>query len=141
MKVKIDTVLDMENAVKCAFRKMFSCFSSDDTIVYEKVHRNVRIVYYSKILSISPSDLTCIELNFCLDTEDMWIGLLHVAKPFRSVGLGSQLVRAAEEVAHLMGLRNINVFPLHHTESFWLKMGYRPHYRTARVLSKYVNYH
>ena len=139
MKINIDTVSDMENTMKWILRKMVPYFSSDDTFVYEKVHRNVKIVYYSKLLSDIPFDLTGIELYFCLDTKDMWIGFIHVAFPLRSIGIGRQLVCTAEEVARSMDFRNIKVFPLQSSKSFWLKMGYRPHCCTNRALSKYLN--
>ena len=141
MKVNFNTAHDIENTVKWIFRKMVPYFNSDDTFIYEKVHQNVKIVYYSKLVSVPPSDLTGIELYLCLDTGKIWIGALHVAVSFRSIGLGRQLVRAAEEVARSMDFRNINVFPLQSSRSFWLKMGYQPHYCTSRVLSKSVNNH
>ena len=141
MKVNFDTAHDIENMAICIFRKEVSFFSKNDTLIYEKVHRNVKIVYYSKLLSDIQSDLTGIELYFCLDTGEIWIGALHVAVSFRSIGLGLQLVRAAEEVARSMDFRNINVFPLQSSRSFWLKMGYKPHRCTARVLHKSVNPH
>ena len=141
MKINIDTVPDMENTVKWIFRKMVPYFNSDDTFICEKVHRNVKIVYYSKLVSVPPSDLTGIELYLCLDTGEIWIGALHVAVSFRSIGLGLQLVHAAEEVARSMDFRNINVFPLQLSRSFWLKMGYRTHCCTNRALSKSLNNH
>lgn len=139
--MKTYTVKDIEDAVQCVFRKVVSCFSGDDTLVIEKVHRNIRIVYSSKRASVLPSDLTGMELNLCLDTEEMWIGSLHIAVPFRAIGLGRQLVHAAEEVARVTEFRTINVLPIYSTRSFWLKMGYRSHRCTAHVLSKSVNPH
>ncbi len=141
MKINIDTVSDMENTMKWVFRKMVPCFSSDDTFIYEKVHQNVKILYYSKLLSDIPSDLTGIELYFCLDTKDMWIGFIHVAFPLRSIGIGRQLVSTAEEAARSIDFVCIKVFHLQPSKSFWLKMGFQPHYCTDRVLSKSVNHH
>lgn len=138
MKVNFDTAHDIENMAICIFRKEVSFFSKNDTLIYEKVHRNVKIVYYSKLLSDIPSDLTGIEFYFCLDTGEIWIGSLNVAVSFRSIGIGRQLVHAAEEVARSIDYESINVFPLQLGCSFWLKMGYRPHNSTARVLSKSV---
>ena len=141
MKIYIDTESDIDNTVKGVFRKMVPCFSSDDTFVYKQLHRNVKIVYYSKLLSDIPSDLTGIELYLCLDTKDMWIGFIHVAFPLRSIGIGRQLLRAVEEVARSIDFVCIKVFPLQSSRSFWLKMKYQPHNCTARVLSKSVNNH
>ena len=136
MKVNFDTAHDIENMATCIFRKKVSFFSNNDTLIYKKVHQNIKIVYYSKLVSDLPSDLTGIELYFCLDTKDMWIGSLHIAASFRSIGIGRQLVRAAEEVAHFINFESINVFPIQSSRSFWLKLGYRPHCSTYRALSK-----
>ena len=54
-------------------------------------------------------------------------------------GIGRQMVRATERIASMLGIRAINLFPLFGSESFWRKMGYRPHHRTARVMSKTVS--
>lgn len=116
-----------------------SCFSDDDTLVLTKAHRSVRIIYSSARASVAPSDLTEMELRLRHGTEEMWIGSLHVAVPFRRMGLGRQLVEAAEEIARAAGVAVINVFPLYSSRSFWLKMGYRSHLATSGVLSKYVN--
>lgn len=135
------TVSDIEDIAHHVFRKVVSCFSNDDTLVIEKVHQHIRIVYSSKRASSQPPDSTWMEINLCLDTEEMWIGSLHIAVLFRSIGLGRQLVHAAEEFARETEFRTINVLPVYSTRSFWLKMGYRSHRCTARVLSKSVNPH
>lgn len=135
------TLSDIEDVVHCVFRKVISCYSSDDTLVLEKVNQNIRIVYSSERTSVLPSDPTGMELKLCLDTEEMWVSSLHVAVPFQSIGFGRQLVHAAEEFALTIGIKIINVLPIHSSQSFWLKMGYRSHSCTARVLSKTVNPH
>ena len=86
--MKTYTVTDIEDVVNCVFSKVISCYSSDDTMVIEKVYQNIRIVYSSERTSVIPSDPTGMELNFYLDTEEMWISFLHVAVPFQSIGLG-----------------------------------------------------
>lgn len=134
-------VSDIEDIVHHVFGKVVSCFSNDDTLVIEKVHQNIRIVYSSKRASSQPPDLTWMELHLCLDTEEMWIGSLRVAVPFRLIGIGRQLVKAAEEVASAIEFGTINVLPIRSSQSFWLKMGYRSHRCTAHVLSKSVNPH
>ena len=136
-----DTLSDIEDVVHCVFRKVISCYSSDDTLVLEKVNQNIQIVYSSKRASVLPSDLTGMELHRSLDAKEIWISSLHVAVPFQSIGLGRQLVHAAEEFARTIGIKIINVLPIHSSQSFWLKMGYKPHRCTARVLSKSVNPH
>ena len=140
-KMNTYTLSDIEDVVHCVFRKVISCYSSDDTLVLEKVNQNIRIVYSSERTSVLPSDPTGMELNFFLDTEEMWISSLHVSVPFRSTGLGRQLVHAAEVFARTIGIKIINVLPIYSSQSFWLKMGYKPHRCTARVLHKSVNSH
>ena len=130
------TLSDIEDAVHCVFRKVIFCYSSDNTLVIEKVNHNIRIVYSSERTSVLPSDPTWMELNLRLDTEEMWISSLHVAVPFQSIGLGRQLVHAAEETARSVNFKNICVFPLQSSRSFWKKLGYRVHYCTHRALSK-----
>ena len=139
--MKTYTLSDIEDVVHCMLRKVVSCYSIDDSLVIEKVNQNILIVYSSKETSSQPSDLTGMELNLCLDTEEMWIGSLRVAVPFRSIGIGRHLVKTAEEVARAIEFGTINVLPIHSTQSFWLKMGYRTHRSTARVLSKSVHPH
>ena len=141
MKVSFDTTPDIENMAIKIFRKEVSFSSNNDILIYEKVHRNVKIIYYLKLVSVPPSDLSGIELNLCLDTGEIWIGALHVSASFRSNGIGRQLVRAAEEVARSIDFKNINIFPLKPSQSFWLKMGFQPHHCTVRVLSKSLNNH
>ncbi len=130
---------EIENVVHRVFRNVVSCFNSDDTLVIGKVNQNIRIVYSSERTSVLPSDLTGMELHFSLDTKEMWISSLRVAVPFQSIGLGRQLVFAAEEVARVTGVATMNVLPVNASQSFWLKMGYRSHRCTARVLSKSIN--
>lgn len=78
------------------------------------------------------------ELSLRLDIREMWIASLHVAVPFRSMGLGRQLVQAAEAIARAVGIAVVNVLPLYTSDPFWLKLGYRPHPCTVRVLCKQV---
>ena len=134
-------VSDIEEVVHCVFRNLVSCFSSDDTLFIEKINQNIRIVYSSKRASVLPSDLTGMELHLSLDAREIWISSLHVAVPFRSTGIGRQLVHAAEEVTRVIEFETINVLPVNASQSFWLKMGFRSHRCTARVLFKPVNPH
>ncbi len=78
------------------------------------------------------------ELSLRLDIREMWIASLHVAVALRSVGLGRQLVQAAEAIARAAGVTVVNVLPLYSSDPFWVKMGYRPHPCTVRVLCKQV---
>ncbi len=133
------TALEIEDIVHCIIRNVVSCFSRDDTLFVEKVNQNIRIVYSSKQASVLPSDLTGMELQLSLKTREMWISSLHVAVPFRLKGFGRQLVHAAEEVARVTEFETINVLPVLSSQSFWLKMGFRSHRCTARVLSKSMN--
>jgi len=133
------TAFEVEDIMHYVFSNTVSCFSSDDTLFVEKVNQNIRIVYSSKRASVLPSDLTGMELHLSFDTKGMWISSLHVAVPFRSKGFGRQLVHAAEEVARVTEFETINVLPVLSSQSFWLKMGFRSHRYTARVLSKSMN--
>ena len=68
----------------------------------------------------------------------MWIGNLQVAAAYRRRGLGRALVHVAESIAGAMTMRDINVFPLQGSLSFWSKMGYTPKPTMTRVLCKDV---
>ena len=133
------TAFEFEDIMHCIFRNVISCFSRDDPLFVEKVNQNIRIVYSSKRASVLPYDLTGMELQLSLKTREMWISSLHVAVPFRSKGFGRQLVHTAEEVARVTEFETINVLPVLSSQSFWLKMGFRSHRYTARVLSKSMN--
>ena len=133
---------DIERSIgdiaRSVLRRTVSCFSDDDTLVVKEAHPNIRVVYSPARASGGPSDPTMIRLCLRRDTAEMWIGSLHVAVPFRSKGLGRQLVQAAEEFARAAGVAIVNVLPLYSSHPFWAKMGYRSHPCTSRVLSKHV---
>jgi len=133
-----DIECNIGDIVRSVVRRSVSCFSNDDILIVKNEHRYVRIIYAPVRASVPYSDLTAIQLCLRLDTEEMWIGSLQVAVPFRSMGLGRQLVQAAEEIARATGVAIINVLPLYSSHPFWTKMGYRPHPCTSRVLCKYV---
>lgn len=141
VNVDTDTASDIERIVQHVYRKEIPFSHSGDTVVVEKMHQNVEIVYSSRQTSAAPSDPTVIKLRLRLEVREMWIGDLHISMPFRTSGLGRQLVAAAEEVARATGMGTVNVFPLRAAWDFWLKMGYRPHHCMARVLSKSVDPH
>lgn len=136
MDENVEIKSDIETEVKNVFRKEISCFRDDDITIRNEANRVVHIKYNSQPLSTSPYNSTEIDLYFCLDTKYMWISSLHVAASFRSIGIGRQLVHAAEETARSMDFKNICVFPLQSSKSFWEKLGYRVHYCTYRALSK-----
>ena len=115
-----------------------SCFfsSAQDGLDVEIDELSVRVVYSSFELSDAPSGLTGIRLHLRLDAGELWIGDLHVARPFRLQGVGRLLVQATEIVASETRMDVLNLFPLRSSGPFWARLGYVPHGITARVLSK-----
>lgn len=130
------SVLGIEDIARTVLRKAFHFYHDEDTLVLEIAEQSVRIAYSASQVSESPTDLTGIRLSLWFDVQELWIGDLFVSVPFRSKGLGRQLVQAAEMIAHETGIEVVHVFPIHSSQSFWLKLGYVPHRYTARVLSK-----
>lgn len=133
-----DTKRDLADIVRSVLRRTVSCFGDDDTLMVERARRSVLITYSPVRASAPPDDLTSMKLRLRRDTHEMWIGSLHVAVPFRSRGLGRELVEAAEEIARATGALIVNALPLYASRPFWLKMGYRRLVCTSRVLSKHV---
>ena len=125
--------------VPTAFGEAFSYYSQADPLVLEEGQFEIRIFYVSLRTSPDPSNVTRVTLHFRFDTNEMWIGSLSVATPFRLIGLGRQLVEAAETIARAIGIPSVKVYPFTSARSFWEKMGYCPHRCTARVLSKDVH--
>ena len=64
-------ISDIEDVVHYVFRKVIFCYSSDETLVIEKVNHNITIGYSSKRTSVLTSDPTGMEINLCLDTEEI----------------------------------------------------------------------
>ena len=120
------------------FGDLFARVDQVHRLVVEQERCQIRMANIAARTSPDARDVTSVELGFQSDRNEMWISSLSVPTPFRSIGLGRQLVQAAENVARQMGVRIINVFPLTSARSFWDKMGYRPHPRTARVVWKRV---
>lgn len=127
---RINDVARTVFATECPF------FDAQDSLDVEIGDRSVRVAYSSFELSDAPREITAIRFDLRLSVAELWIGELHVAKPFRRQGVGSQLVRAAEIVASETGMDVVNVFPLGSSGPFWAKLGYVPHRITAKVLSK-----
>jgi len=130
---------DVQEAVRIVFGRVLSCFSEEDSLVAERQQHGIRVAYTPGSASPDPRDPTVLRFSFCCETNEMWIGSLSVAAPFRSSGLGCELVQVAEETARRMGIRTVNVFPYVSVASFWEKMGYQPHPCTARVLTKHLS--
>ena len=126
------------DAVRRVLRRTLSCFSDEDVLAVWEGRANVRIAYSPLQASGGPGERTTMRLSLRRDTDDLWISSLHVAVPFRSMGLGRQLVQAAEAIARAAGVTLVSVFPLYSSHAFWLKMGYRPMGCTSRVLSRQV---
>jgi GNAT superfamily N-acetyltransferase len=96
----------------------------------------VRVSYVAAGVCISRGEVTTLDMRCHFDCREMWIAELHVAAPFRSRGFGADLAVAAESIASMLGIRTVHVFPLAAAKQFWLKLGYVPHGRKARVLVK-----
>jgi GNAT superfamily N-acetyltransferase len=121
---------------RAALRKHFAPARASDDLQVECETVAVQISYVASDLSMPRGEATTLELRCHFDSLDMWIRELHVAAPFRSRGLGTDLVMAAESIASALGMRAVQVLPLSPARRFWSKMGYVPQKRTARVLVK-----
>ncbi len=130
---------DVEGVVRSALAGTLSCYDSEDSLILDRASGLVEIAYCSSRASAGPSDETKMELSFSFDTGEMWIGSLRVAVPFRSTGLGRELVSAAEKIARSIGITTVSVLPFDSARPFWLKVGYQPHRCTSRALSKRVD--
>jgi len=126
----------MDDTVRSVFAAELPFFHGQDDLVVEISAKCVQVAYTSFELSDAPAELTTMKLRFQLDTAEVWIGEINVAKPFRLQGVGRRLVRAAEIVASETGMDVVNVFPLRASGPFWAKLGYVPHEFAAKVLSK-----
>jgi len=133
-----DTAQDVEGVVRAALARTLSCYRSEDSLIVDQVSGAVEIAYSSSRASAGDSDQTGMEIRSFPGSGEMWIGSLRVAVPFRSTGLGRELVKAAEEIARSTGMTIISVMPFDSARGFWLKMGYQPHRSTSRALSKQV---
>ena len=131
--------LRVEQVARRVFLETVSVFSADDTVIAERGLRDVSIVYTSAGASASSWDLTRIALRLHVEVGEMWIGSLRVAVSFRSKGLGTRLVVAAERIARAARIEVIHVLPLLTARSFWRRNGYRHQVCTARVVSKYMS--
>ena len=139
MNLRSSTAQPIGETVRTAFGEAFSYYSEADPLVVEEGKFEIRISYVSLRTSPDPSNVTCVTLHFRFDANEMWIGSLSVAIPFRSNGLGRQLVEAAETIARAIEIPSVMVYPFTSARSFWEKMGYCPHCWRARVLSKIVH--
>ena len=139
MTVKTETVSEIYQTVHGILSTDFCWFGQDDPLVVECGARHVRVFYLSRRASPGSRDTTFLECRFNLESSEMWIASIQVAASYRRQGLGRQLVQMAEEIANAMEIGVVNVFPLTCSQHFWLKMGYTPKPRTARVLWKRPN--
>jgi GNAT superfamily N-acetyltransferase len=126
----------IKTAAKGSLRESVSCYQEADKLDVDELLRMVRLSYVSAIASDSHEDFTGMQLTFHSDKNLMWIRNLRVASVSRSHGLGRQLVYAAERVAREVGVGRINLMPLTPARTFWEELGYTPHPRATRVLTK-----
>jgi len=139
MTLKTETVSDIYQTVHGILSAGFFWFDQDDPLVVECGVPQVRVFYVSTRASPGSGDTTFLDCRLNFDSREMWVGSIQVAASYRRQGLGQQLVQTAEDIAHAMEIGVVNVFPLTCSEHFWLKMGYTPRPRTARVLWKHPN--
>lgn len=91
--------LRIEEVTRLVFATKLPFSSVQDGLDVEIGERSVRVAYSAFQLSDAAGDLTAIRFHLRLDTGALWIGDLHVAKPFRRQGVGRRLVQAVEIVA------------------------------------------
>ena len=132
------TVSDIRHIVR-TIRDDFSWFDDQDQLVVERRIHQVRIFCNCERASRGCLDKTFFECWLDFDASEMWLGNLQVAAAYRRRGIGRALVRMVESIAGAMTMRDINVFPLQGSLSFWSKMGYTPRPCMARVLFKDVS--
>jgi len=126
----------IKTAAKGSLRESVACYQEADRLDVDELLRTVQLSYVSGKASNSHEDFTGVQLTFHPDKNVMWIRDLRVASMSRSRGLGRQLVHAAEHLAREVGVRRINLMPLTPARTFWEKLGYAPHPRVTRVLTK-----
>lgn len=126
----------IEAVAKGTLRDSVECFQESDDLTVDELLRTVCLSYVSHQASGNCRDVTGVQLTFHPQKRVMWIRSLHVASAFRFHGLGHQLVCAAERLAHTIGICTVNLMPLSPSLPFWEKMGYAPHPKMTRVLTK-----
>ncbi len=139
MKSREFTVSDIRHTVRKILCAGFSWFNDQDQLVVERRIHQVRIFCNCRRASRGCLDRTILECRLDFNASGMWIGNLQVAAAYRRRGTGRALVQVAERIAGAMTMRDINVFPLQGSLSFWSKMGYTPRPCMARVLFKDVS--
>jgi len=107
-----------------------------DAVVVEPARPGLRVAYAPKSDPHDAAEVTRLECRVDLRGREMWIDDVRVAPSLRSKGIGRRLVAAAERIARALGLRTVCVFPLASAKRFWAKMGYAPHPKMARVVTK-----
>lgn len=130
---------EVQAIIRREFKVQVASVINDASFTICEEHPCVRTECTLTTVETKSFEPTRISFNLRFDTNEMWIGFLHVALPLRSVGLGRQLVRAAEESGRTLGMNAVCVFPLRSAQSYWLQLGYRPHQYTAKVLSRAFN--
>lgn len=122
-----------------SLRESTACYCERDRLDVDELLRMVCLSYVSGQASNGSDDLTRVQLTFHHDKNVMWIRNLRVASVSRLHGLGRQLVWAAERLARTVGICRINLMPLmplSPARPFWEKLGYAPHPRMRKVLTK-----
>jgi len=138
VKLGEDTAIEMRETVREILSEEFPWFSGSDPLVVEQRIRHLRVFYVCVQASRESSGSTFIECRIRFHSTQMWIGGLQVAASYRRQGLGRQLVRALEEVARVLDVRAVKLYPLPSSQRFWQRLGYRPDAPRAWLLSKNV---
>ena len=132
---KRNSVKDVRDIARKIFKDEFSWFDYDDPLFVEGVFSQVRVFYVCTKTSVC-DQRTFLDCRFHFDSRQMWIGSIEVAAHRRLHGIGRQLVRVAEATGNALGMEEVRILPLSSSVEFWLKLGYSPNPRMARVLRK-----
>ena len=130
----------LAHLVHAVFQSGASPFVESDSLHVDSHRNHIRVTYTCHRLS-PESEKTRIDMRCHFQTLEMWIGTLRVATEFRSRGVGTQLVEAAEAVGRRLGMKTVSILPFQSARPFGRKLGYRPHHSTAHAMSKSLHHH
>ncbi len=117
-------------------RDVFFPLTRHGSLHTERFLDEVSIRFIASALSDDERDSTYVKLRWCVTSRELWICQLHVTSCLRGQGIGKMLVATSEQLAYRLHARSIHVFPLQPARTFWLGVGYEPHARISRLLTK-----
>jgi GNAT superfamily N-acetyltransferase len=130
------SLAELSRLARHTMRTRVGRYRDSDSLVVNELLQHVRLTYVAEQASTDSSDSTQVQLQLDHGRRLMWIRDLRVCSAFRNRGVGRQLAGAAEHLARCVGVRRINLLPLGDAREFWHKLGYTPHPRMSRVLTK-----